>query len=235
MKNKYDVSGQDSERFLDICIQEGRSLSTELDLLATKLSREIEKKILFDEICKENQRLVEDLENVNEEIEYFEMQKKNFVEESLYYSNIEAEVGSLKVKIKKIEKENLALKSSLSISEIYNQLAELRSQEESYIKLLKKEKKKIKKYLELNKSTEIPETLSHLKSDKNLTSQVQKIRVLKSENFRSKRAWELILSEASTKNHELEQEIFNLQSELKHRTRSCRKIKLKVPRRRNSP
>lgn len=235
MKKRYNATAADPERFLDICLQEGRSLSTELDLLAARLSREIEKKMMFDEISKENLRLLEDLENVEAEIKFYQKQKENFIEESLYYSKMEEEVNSLKQEIRKIKKQNLDLKSEVTISELYNQLAELRSQEESYKLLLKKDKEKISKYSELNKSTETPETPHHLKSNKSLLTQVQKIRVLKSENFRTKRAWELILSQASTKNHELEQQIFDLESELKQRTRSCRKIKLKVHRRRNSP
>lgn len=232
MKKVYDISVQDSEKYLDHYIQESKTLSFQLDLISSQLSKEIEKKQKFDQIKQENEKVVQDLIGLNEEISFYESQKQRFLEQNFFLSNQQKEIHDLKHQIKQMEKQNKILKSSSTLSELYEELTSLRSQEESLKKQLKKDKRHINKYLNLSNS---PEDYQSPQTDPILSTQAQKNKSLRSENFRSRRAWEVILSDASQKNHGIENEIFQLQSELNIRTRSCRKIKLNVRRKHNSP
>jgi hypothetical protein len=231
--NLYNHLNAEQEKKLETLIKENNTLSFQLDILSKKLSKAIKSKTEEEAEDDESRHLLFELSLKNSEIESLESEKKSFLFALNETSDLQSHINKLKSQIKILESKNQELRSIPSISTLYEELLMLKSKELQLRTSLKQQKKKIANCQNFGLDSEFYNDFEGFSATPDVLMQISKNRELKSEQKRVKQAWNLVLSEADLKKKELEEEIAELNLELKTRTSSCRKKKLESRKFRN--
>lgn len=231
--NFYNELTSEQEKQLDEIIKENNFLSFQIDLLSKKVAKAIKEKGDDEELDIESNQIMIEIKKVNSEIDELETFRKKYFSDLTTQNEQESRIKLVKLKIKALKKKNQELKEAPTLSELFNQLQELKNHESMLKSAIKAQKHKIQslKSKDSNPHPD-PDPISTSKTP-DILAQLHKNEDLKSSHIRVKKAWKLILNEADIKNRELEEEVAELNSELKLRTKSCRVKKLQSRRLRN--
>ena len=229
----YNELTSEQEKQLDEIIKENNFLSFQIDLLTKKVAKAIKDKGEDEELDYESNQIMIEIKKVNLEIDELEGFRKKYFADLTTQNEQEARIKLVKLKIKALKKSNEELRAAPTLSELFNQLQELKNHEKILKSAVKAQKHKIQS-LKSKGTSPYPQPDPIITSKTpDIITQLHKNEDLKSSNIRVKKAWKLILNEADSKNRELEEEVAELSSELKLRTRSCRQKKIQSRRFRN--